>query len=123
MSIQRLMNQPLTIQSIAGTTTDEYGNTVPTPAGDPVPTFGFLEQKDTIEYQDDRQTVVSKWKAFLPTTRLDEATQTQVPVVVGPMDYINFESQKFQVDGEPEHLWNPRTKSVSHIECKLTVVS
>lgn len=112
MSILRLMTQPLTVQTVEGTTTDEYGDTVPTPAGDPVPMFGFLEQKDTIEYLNDRQTVVSKWKAFLPAT-----------TVIGPMDYINFDSQKFQVDGEPEHLWNPRTKSVHHIECKLTVVS
>lgn len=112
MSILRLLNQPLTVQSVAGTTTDEYGNTIPTPVGAPVPTFGFLEQKDTIEYQGDRQTVVSKWKVFLPST-----------VVIGPMDYVNFNSQRFQVDGEPEHLWNPRTKSVSHIECKLTVVT
>jgi hypothetical protein len=112
MSIQRLLTQPLTVQSVEGTTTDEYGNTVPTPVGSPVPTLGYLEQKDTIEYLTDRQTVVSKWKAFLPAT-----------TAVGPMDYINFESQKFQVDGEPEHLWNPRTKSVSHIECKLTVAT
>lgn len=112
MSIRRLLNQPLTVQSVAGTATDEYGNTIPAPVGDPVPTVGYLEQKDTIEYLLDRETVVSKWKVFLPAG-----------TAIGPMDYVNFNSQKFQVDGEPEHLWNPRTKSVSHIECKLTVVS
>ena len=110
MSIRRLMTQPLTVQTVGGTTTDEYGDTIVVPTGDPVPALGFLEQKDTIEYLNDRQTVVSKWKAFLPAD-----------TAIGPMDYINFNSQKFQVDGEPEHLWNPRTKSVSHIECKLTV--
>lgn len=112
MSIERLLNQPLTIQTVAGTTTDEYGNTVPTPVGAPVAALGYLEQKDTIEFLLDRQTVVSKWKVFLLAS-----------AVIGPMDYVNFNAQRFQVDGEPEHLWNPRTKSVSHIECKLTVAT
>ena len=74
--------------------------------------FGFLEQKDTVEYLLDRDTVVSKWKAFL----FANSTVTKLA-------YINFGGQKFQVDGEPWQVFNPRKKSVSHIECKLIVVS
>lgn len=112
MSIQRLMNQALTVQPVTESTVDEYGNTVPGATGDPVPESGYLEQKDTIEYLDDRQTVVSKWKAFLFNDS-----------VVTPMSYINFEGQRWQVDGEPWHVYNPRTRVVDHIECKLTVVT
>lgn len=112
MSLRRLLSQPLTIQGVGVATVDDYGNAVPGPAGDPVPVMGFLEQKDTIETVLNRETVVSHWHAFLPAT-----------TVIHPMDYINFAAQAFQVDGEPEHLWNPRTRSVSHIECKLTVVT
>jgi len=112
MSLQRLMNQPLTVQTVGGTTTDEYGNTIPGAVGSPVSVSGFLEQKDTTEYVNGRETTVTRWTAMLPAS-----------TVIHPMDYINFESQKFQVDGEPDHKWNPRTRSVSHIECKLTVAT
>lgn len=112
MSLVQLMNQPLTIQTVGGTTLDEYGNTVLTPVGAPVAGVGYLDQKDTIEFLNDRQTVVSKWKAFLP-----------LDTVIGPMDYINFGAQKFQVDGVPWPVYNPRTKLVSHIECTLVVTT
>lgn len=105
------MNQPLTVQTI-GSTLDVYGNSVPAPVGVPVSAVGYLEQSETIEYLLDRETVVSKWKAFFPPE-----------TVVGAKDYVTFQSQIFQVDGEPWHAYNPRTKIVSHIECKLTVVS
>lgn len=112
MSLLRLMNQPLTVQTVGGTSTDEYGNEVTGAIGDPVPVSGFLEQKDTTEYINGRETTVTRWTAILPAT-----------ADIHPMDYINFESQKFQVDGEPDHKWNPRVRAVSHIECKLTVAT
>jgi hypothetical protein len=112
MTLAHLLNQPLTIQTMGGTTTDEYGNTVLAPAGDPVPGVGLLDQKDTIEFLNGRQTVVTKWKAFLPAG-----------TVIGATDYINFDAQKFQVDGEPWPVYNPRTRQVSHIECTLVVTT
>ena len=112
MSVNSLMSQPLTVQTMGGSTKDDYGNTVPGVIGPPVATTGFLEQKDTIEYLGDQERSVSKWTAFLPAG-----------TAIHPMDYINFEAQKFQVDGEPHHVYNPRTRIVSHIECKLTVTS
>jgi hypothetical protein len=106
------MSQPLTIQMVGAASTDAYGNVTPGAIGGPVAALGFLEQKDTIEYQLDRETSVSKWTAFLPAS-----------TIVGPMDYLNFNAQKFQVDGEPHHVFNPRVGAVSHIECKLKVVT
>lgn len=112
MTLYRLMSQPLTIQAVGAVSTDPYGNVTTGPVGPAVAAMGFLEQKDTIEYQTNRETVVSKWTAFLPAT-----------TAINVMDYINFNAQKFQVDGEPHHVWNPRAAAMSHIECKLTVVT
>jgi hypothetical protein len=112
MSLHRLMNQPLTVQTVGATSTDSYGNAVLGPVGSPVVALGFLEEKDTIEYQLNRETSVSKWTAYLPAA-----------TAIGPMDYINFNAQQFQVSGEPHHVYNPRVGSVSHIECKLIEVT
>lgn len=112
MTLYRLMSQALTVQPIGPATTDDYGNSIPGPIGAAVPEFGYLEQRDTIEYLDGRQTSVSKWTAYLTTAS-----------VVTPMAYISLGGQRFQVDGEPWHVYNPRTSEVSHIECKLVVVS
>lgn len=111
MSVQGLMNQPLTVQGMSQTATDGYGDPITTPAGDPVVESGYLEMSTTTEYQVDRETTVTKWKAFL-----------QAGTTAGPLSYINFEAQKFQVDGLPWQVYNPRTRQVSHIECNLVVV-
>lgn len=112
MSVTQLMTQPVTVQPMGAGAPDDYGNTAPAPQGDPVPEFGYLDQKDTVEYLGDRDTVVSKWKAFL---RPDS--------VVTALSYVTFAGQTFQVDGEPYHVFNPRTRMVSHIECTLVTVT
>lgn len=112
MSIAALLTQPLQVQAVGGSGTDEYGNATPGAVGDPVTEFGFLEQKDTTEYLDGRQTVVSRWTMFLPANSTVTAT-----------GFIAYGEQRFQVDGEPWHVYNPRTRAVDHIEAKLTVVS
>jgi len=111
MSLARLLNQPLTVQTVT-TTLDDYGNAVPGPLGAPVAALGYLEQSTTTEYLAGRQATVTTWLAFLAAG-----------TAIHPMDYINREGQTFQVSGEPWHVWNPRTKAVHHIECKLTEVT
>lgn len=111
MSLSRLLNQPLTVQKMGGSTTNVYGDTVATEAGSPVAVSGYLTQESSTEFLIDRDTVVSRWVAYLP-----------VGTDVGHLDYINFQSQKFQVDGEPERFYNPRTKAVTHIRANLVVV-
>lgn len=110
MSILALMNQPLTVQTVAGTTTDVYGNSVPTPVGSPVAAVGYLEQRDTVEVVLNRDTTISKWTVAFPAA-----------TVIGAWDYVSSNNQKFQVDGEPWQVFNPRTKTISHIQCKLIV--
>ena len=112
MSIRTLLNQALTIQTMGTPTTDEYGNAVPGALGAPVAVLGFLEQQTTTEDLLNRDTTKTIWQAFLPAG-----------TAIGHLDYINFNAQKFQVDGEPWSIWNPRTQQISHIICKLVVIN
>ncbi len=112
MTLFRMMNQPLTIQSVGPSTTDAYGNALPGPLGAPVATVGYLEQTTTTEYLTGRQTTITTWQAYLPAG-----------TAIHPMDYINYLAQRFQVDGEPWLVFNPRTSAVTHIQVKLTEVT
>ncbi len=112
MSINHLLTQSLTVQTVGGSTIDAYGNAVPGAVGAPVAVRGYLEQSSTTEFVNARQTTVTTWQAYLPAD-----------TAIHPMDFIMYNSQKFQVDGEPWLVWNPRVGAVSHIQCKLTEVS
>lgn len=112
MSLARLMNQPLTIQQVGVAGVDQYGDEQAANIGAPVAVVGYLDQQTSIEHLNDRDTVVSQWQCFLPAG-----------TAVGHLDFINFQSQKFQVDGEPNTAYNPRTRQVSHVVCKLVVVN
>jgi hypothetical protein len=106
------MTQPVTVQPMGPTTTDTYGNAVLGVLGAAVAEFGYLDQKSTVEFLTDRDTVVTKWKAFL----FADSVVTQLAT-------LTFGGQLFQVDGVPYHVYNPRNRVVSHIECTLTEMS
>jgi len=111
MTLARLMNQSLTVQKIGGST-DVYGDQVTSATGSPVTVTGFLSQEASQEFLENRDTAVSDWFAFLPAG-----------TDIGHLDYITYNSQRFQVNGEPWPVYNPRKKTVTHIECRLVVVS
>lgn len=111
MPLANLLNQPLTIQKV-GSGTNDYGDETSTDSGTPVAAVGFIEQQTSIENLNDRDTVITDWIAYLPAG-----------ADIAHRDYINFGSQKFQVTGEPENCYNPRTQQVSHLRMKLTVVN
>lgn len=123
MSLSRLMTQPLTVQAMGPTSLDPYGTAIPGPLGAPVAVSGYLEQLSSVEFLLNRDTTVTKWEAWLPTMRWDSGSQTWVPLVVTPLSVINYMAQVFQVDGAPWNVFNPRTRAVSHIQCKLIVVT
>lgn len=110
MTLTRLLSQSLTIQKIGAGTADSYGDIHPMATGSPVPVLGFIEQVTSIENLNDRDTTITTWKAYLPAG-----------TDIGYLDYINFNSQKFQVSGEPWAVFNPRIAAVSHIICELVV--
>ncbi|NNC10693.1 hypothetical protein HII28_02170 [Planctomonas sp. JC2975] len=114
MSVIRLMTQPVIVQLMEPGPPDDYGNTPLTALGQPVDELGYLDQKDTVEYLNGRDTTVTKWKAFLHPDS-----------VVTPLAVISFpgQAQPFQVDGQPYQVYNPRTRTVSHIEVTLTTVT
>jgi len=106
------MSQPLTVQAWGIVGQDTYGGNIMGAVGAPVAVSGYLEQSTTVEVVLNRDTTVTTWKAYLP-----------VGTVVTPLSLVNYDAQVFQVDGAPFNAFNPRTKSVSHIECKLIVVT
>ena len=112
MTLARLMSQPLTVQAMGPATQDIYGDWTPGALGAPVAVKGYLEQTQSVELVLNRDTTITKWVAFLPAT-----------TAITPLSVVNFQAQVFQVDGAPWQVYNPRTKAVDHIECKLVVVS
>jgi hypothetical protein len=111
MSLTRLLNQSLLLHKNSGATKDEYGNTLATDYGSPTTVLGYLEQTQSVENLNDRDTIVTGWKAWLPAG-----------TNINAFDRIGFNGQLFEVDGAPWQVFNPRVASVSHIECNLTVV-
>ena len=111
MSLSNLLLQPLSLQRVAASTTDEYGNAVTGGYGSPVTVLGYLEQVSSTETQVDRDTIVTEWKCFLPTG-----------TVIGPLDRITYNSQTFEVIGSPASWWNPRTQVESHFTVALRTV-
>jgi len=111
MSLARLLNQPLTIVKIGGSTTDAYGNQSATVYGTPTSTVGYLEQKTTVEYLDDRDVTTTSWEVYLPADSNIVAT-----------DRIIFNGVTYEFDGMPWSVYNPRTKQVSHIQAMVKVV-
>lgn len=111
MITDRLLNQPLQIVRRTAGTRDEYGNTVPAFAA-PDPTTGFITFTQSMERVNDRDVVVTSRDCFL-----------RAGTVIGPLDRVLFEAQSFEVDGEPERVWNPRTGSESHLRVRLATVT
>jgi len=112
MSLARLMSQPLTVQAVGPATQDIYSDWIQGPLGAPVSVLGYLELTTTVEYKVNRDTTVTTWTAFLPAG-----------TVIGPLSYVTYQAQKFQVEGQPWFVYHPRTKAISHIVCKVVVVS
>jgi hypothetical protein len=111
MSLDRLLNQPLSLQRVAPGNLDAYGNVVGSNFGDPVIVYGFLEQVSTLETEVDRDTTVTQWKAFLPNG-----------TVIGPLDRISYNGATFEVIGAPATWYNPRIKLNSHLTVALRSV-
>jgi head-tail adaptor len=106
-----LLNQPLTIQHRAITTTDDYGNEVP---GTTDSTFshGYVEQTQATEVTVDRETHVTYWLVVLPPTVTIDATDR---IVVG--------GTTLEVIGKPHQVWNPRSKAYHQFACRCNEVT
>jgi hypothetical protein len=112
MSFRRLANEVLTWQKVGVSGTDAYGDEITGTVGVGVATFGYLEQTNSVEFNVDRSTSVSQWKVIL----------WDVSLGIGHNDYLTFQGQQFQVNGEAWRVYNPRTKVVHHLECNAIAV-
>lgn len=110
MSLPTLLSQELQLQRMNVETLDPYGNKRLSSAP-AVIVKGYIEQTSSTENLVNRDTAVTRWTCYLPAG-----------TPVGYLDRITFQGQTFQVDGEPHQVFNPRTKSVSHIQAALISV-
>lgn len=108
---QRLLNQPLTItRRMTSTTVDRYGNQVATFAT-PTATTGFLSSSASVERVNERDVITIHRECFF-----------QAATLIGPLDRVTYQGQVFEVDGEPERVWNPRTAREMHVRARLVSV-
>ena len=101
------LDEPLTISPFSPAV-DRYGNES-AGFGDPVPAKGFIEQNTSVEHLGDRDVVVTTQRVWLPPG-----------TAVGRLDVITDPSGiVWQVQGDPQRIWNPRLNRESHVICIL----
>lgn len=111
MTLAALLNQPLTIQRRASTSTDEYGDDVPGTVST-VETHGYVEQTEATEVTVDRETYRTDWLVVLPAgTPIDGS------------DRIIHGARLLEVIGSPHEAWNPHRRAVDHIEARAREVT
>lgn len=108
--IGHLLTQPIQHQPTT-TEADGYNNVQAVADGPPREIKGYLEWEATSEQTINRDTVSTNWKAYLPAG-----------LVLTAYDYLISGGQTFQVVGNPHQVYNPRTRSVSHVEATLIEV-
>lgn len=107
--IARLLNQPVTIHHRSPGSENVRGNRALVVTGTDA-TVGYVEQTETTEVLVDRDTVtVTHLLVLFP----DET--------IGPLDQVVVGGVPYEVVGQPSQRWNPRVRSVSHIEARLRV--
>lgn len=94
MTLERLLNQPLTIGEPTSTV-DAEGNVVSIYTERQ--TWGRLEQTDSVEVSQGRTTVTSDWRIFLPPGD-----------AISAPDRVRGDGRTFEVVGAPSHERTPR---------------
>lgn len=107
--IARLLNQPVTINHRSPGAANVRGNSTLEVTGTDE-TVGYVEQTETTEVLVDRDTVTVTHLLVLGP---DET--------IGPRDQVVVGDVAYEVVGQPSERWNPRVRSVSHIEARLRV--
>lgn len=110
MTLARLLNKTVTVQRRLLGSDDVYGNETQdvVVVGD---VGGYIEQTDETEIRDDRATYISTHLVLL-----------EADTQVGPNDRLEIDGVGYEVIGQPFRPWNPRTRTVPHVECRVRVV-
>ena len=112
MSLARLLNQPLSLSKMGGSTKDAYGNAAPAVVGTPAQIVGYIEQKKSDEYLTDRDVAVTEYHLYVPSG-----------TNVNQFDRVTYGGVTYEIDGAPWQVYNPRTQAVSHLQASLKVVT
>lgn len=111
MSLANYLNQSCTITSRAtAATTDRYGN--PDVTTTTASTVCYCEQRNATEDTANTDQQSQEWKVLLPAG-----------TAVDGHDLITVGSLVLEVIGPPWPARNPRTQSVSHVECTARMVA
>lgn len=107
MNPNHLLNQTVTIVTVTDDVTlDVYGNADTTETM--VTTVGYLEQQQRGESGDENQILREGWTLFLPAG-----------TVVGGDDRVIVDGNSYEVDGPSWAVFNPRTRTYSHVRVWL----
>lgn len=112
MTLQQLLNRPVTItRRTGGTTEDPYGNQLDDTVT--VATVGELQQQQRLETESSwseraGEVLQSTWLLVLPAN-----------TAVDGGDKVTVDGQDFEVQGTPWHARNPRTGEAHHVEATL----
>lgn len=109
MSIKRLLHQIVTVQTIVDSVADRYGVAVDAVSGS-VEVAARLEQTESTEVSVGESTIVSDWRAFLPS----EVSVTHRDRLVDAYD------RTFEVVGAPDTKETPR--GPHHLSVRLRFV-
>src|SRR4051812_16636233 len=105
MSLLSPLPQTVSIVHHTSGAGDAYGNAART-AGTPVSVAARLEQLTSTETTLGQDTVLDRWRLFLP-----------VGTVIGAGDDVTEGGRTFRVDGTPEQVYGPA--AAHHIEAVL----
>jgi hypothetical protein len=102
-----LLNRPCDIvrRGPSGTE-DDYGNLLPDESISS--TVCEFQQDSRREHGDNNDMAESKWRIFLP-----------VGTDITSGDQVIVDGKAYEVDGEPEAVRNPRTRTMSHVEATV----
>lgn len=105
MSLTALLNQPVTLHQRSPGAEDEHGN--PADVEATVATVGFISQQAASELGPEGVQQES-YRLFLPAG---------TPVT--GWDAATVDGTRFEIDGPPWPVFNPRTKTVHHVEATI----
>lgn len=106
MTATRFMTQPCTIHHAAAATGDEYGD--PTATITDAPATCLVQQKGTIESTAGGEVITTDAIGYFPPG-----------TILGRTDSVTVGDHTYQVEGDAEDVWNPRTRTVSHVRARL----
>lgn len=108
MSLADLLNRPVTVlqRSTGDDVVDEYGNAIADTVT--IETVGELQQCRRDEPAGAGELSVSDWLLVLPAATL-----------IRTGDAVVVDGQVYELVGDPWIARNPRTQTVSHIECTV----